>query len=143
MNQPFEGIVKNLERRYKETQSMSMRWELEQYMSEHPCPDCGGKRLKKEVLAVTVGGINIVDFTDKSIVQALSFIDGLTLTEKEEMIAHRILKEIRERLGFLRSVGLEYLTLGRQGGEPVRRREPAHPARHADRVVFNGRFVHS
>ncbi len=116
LNQPFEGIVKNLERRYNETQSMSMRWELEQYMSEHPCPDCGGKRLKKEVLAVTIGGINIVDFTDNSIVQALSFVDGLKLTEKEEMIAHRILKEIRERLSFLRSVGLEYLTLGRQAG---------------------------
>ena len=116
LNQPFEGIVKNLERRYKETQSMSMRWELEQYMSEHPCPDCGGRRLKKEVLAVTVGGINIVDFTDKSIVQALDFINQLTLSEKEAMIADRILKEIRERLGFLRSVGLEYLTLGRQAG---------------------------
>ena len=116
LNQPFEGIVKNLERRYKETQSMSMRWELEQYMSEHPCPDCGGRRLKKEVLAVTVGGINIVDLTDKSIVQALDFIDGLKLSEKDTMIADRILKEIRERLGFLRSVGLEYLTLGRQAG---------------------------
>ena len=116
LNQPFEGIVNNLERRYKETQSMGMRWELEQYMSEHPCPECHGKRLKKEVLGVTVGGINIVDFTDKSIVQALSFVDGVTLTEKEELIASRILKEIRERLGFLRSVGLEYLTLGRQAG---------------------------
>ncbi|SHH76999.1 excinuclease ABC subunit A [Sporobacter termitidis DSM 10068] len=116
LNQPFEGIVTNLERRYKETQSISMRWELEQYMSEHPCPECQGKRLKKEVLAVTVGGINIVDYTDKSIVQALDFIDHLTLSEKEEMIASRILKEIRERLGFLRSVGLEYLTLGRQAG---------------------------
>lgn len=116
LNQPFEGIVKNLERRYKETQSMSMRWELEQYMSEHQCPECGGRRLKKEVLAVTVGGISIVDLTNKSIVQALDFINELSLTEKEEMIAHRILKEIRERLGFLRSVGLEYLTLGRQAG---------------------------
>jgi len=116
LHQPFEGIVTNLERRYKETQSMSMRWELEQYMSEHPCPDCRGRRLKREVLAVTVGGINIVDLTDMSIVQALDFIDGLKLTEKEEMIAHRILKEIKERLGFLRSVGLEYLTLGRQAG---------------------------
>ncbi|NMA24513.1 MAG: excinuclease ABC subunit UvrA, partial [Clostridiales bacterium] len=114
--QPFEGIVNNLERRYRETQSVSMRWELEQYMSEHPCPDCNGKRLKKEVLAVTVGGISIVDFTDKSIVQALDFIDGLTLTEKEEMIARQILKEIRERLGFLQSVGLEYLTLSRRAG---------------------------
>jgi excinuclease ABC subunit A len=116
LNQPFEGIVNNLERRYKETQSMSMRWELEQYMSEHPCPECQGKRLKKEVLAVTVGGINIHEFTEKSIVQALEFIEALKLTEKEEMIARRILKEIRERLGFLRSVGLEYLTLGRQAG---------------------------
>ncbi len=116
LNQPFEGIVNNLERRYKETQSMSMRWELEQYMSEHPCPECLGRRLKKEVLAVTVGGINIVDFTDKSIVQGLDFIDRLKLTEKEAMIANRIFKEIRERLGFLRSVGLEYLTLSRQAG---------------------------
>ena len=116
LNQPFEGIVRNLERRYKETQSMSMRWELEQYMSEHPCPECNGRRLKKEVLAVTVGGINIVDFTDKSIVQALDFIESLTLTGKDEMIARRILKEILERLGFLRSVGLEYLTLSRQAG---------------------------
>ena len=103
---PFEGIVNNLERRYRETQSVSMRWELEQYMSEHPCPDCNGKRLKKEVLAVTVGGISIVDFTDKSIVQALDFIDGLTLTEKEEMIARQILKEIRELLGFLKALAL-------------------------------------
>jgi excinuclease ABC subunit A len=83
LNQPFEGIVRNLERRYKETQSMSMRWELEQYMAEHPCPDCGGRRLKKEVLAVTVGGINIVEFTDKSIVQALDFIDRLNLSARK------------------------------------------------------------
>ena len=116
ISQPFEGIVNNLERRYRETQSTAMRWELEQYMSEHPCPECGGKRLKKEVLAVTVGGISIIDFTDKSIVQALEFIDNLRLTEKEEMIAHQILKEIRERLGFLKSVGLGYLTLSRNAG---------------------------
>ena len=116
ISQPFEGIVNNLERRYKDTQSTAMRWELEQYMSEHPCPDCGGKRLKKEVLAVTVGGISIIDFTDKSILHALDFLDTLTLTEKEEMIAHQILKEIRERLGFLKSVGLGYLTLSRNAG---------------------------
>jgi excinuclease ABC subunit A len=115
-SQPFEGIVTNLERRYKETQSTAMRWELEQYMSEHPCPSCGGKRLKKEVLAVTVGGISIVDYTDKSIVQALDFINALKLSEKDAMIADRIVKEINERLGFLRAVGLEYLTLGRQAG---------------------------
>ena len=116
LTQPFEGIVNNIERRYKETQSMAMRWELENYMAEHPCPDCNGRRLKKEVLAVRVGGINIATLTDMSITRALEFLNGLTLSEKDEMIAHRILKEIRERLGFLRSVGLEYLTLSRQAG---------------------------
>jgi excinuclease ABC subunit A len=116
LTQPFEGIVNNIERRYKETQSMSMRWELESYMAEHPCPDCRGRRLKKELLAVTVGGINIADFTERSILRALDFIENLSLSEKDEMIAHRITKEIRERLGFLRSVGLEYLTLSRQAG---------------------------
>ena len=116
LTQPFEGIVNNIERRYQETQSMSMRWELENYMAEHPCPDCGGRRLKKEVLAVTVGGINIATLTEMSILRTLDFIDNLKLSEKDEMIAFRILKEIRERLGFLRSVGLEYLTLSRQAG---------------------------
>jgi len=116
LTQPFEGIVNNIERRYKETQSMSMRWELESYMAEHPCPECEGRRLKKEVLAVTVGGISIATLTAKSILKTLEFIDGLELSEKDEMIANRIIKEIRERLGFLRSVGLEYLTLSRQAG---------------------------
>ncbi|MCL2227030.1 MAG: excinuclease ABC subunit UvrA, partial [Oscillospiraceae bacterium] len=116
LTQPFEGIVNNIERRYKDTQSMSMRWELENYMAEHPCPDCGGRRLKKEVLAVTVGGINIATLTEKSISRTIEFIDGLVLSEKDELIARRILKEIRERLGFLQSVGLEYLTLSRQAG---------------------------
>jgi len=116
LTQPFEGIVNNIERRYKETQSMSMRWELESYMAEHPCPECNGLRLKKEVLAVTVGGINIAELTAMSISKTVVFIDGLKLTEKDQMIAHRILKEIRERLGFLRSVGLDYLTLSRQAG---------------------------
>jgi len=116
LTQPFEGIVNNIERRYKETQSMSMRWELENYMAEHPCPDCDGRRLKKEVLAVTVGGINIATLTEMSILRTLSFINELKLSEKDEMIANRILKEIRERLGFLQSVGLEYLTLSRQAG---------------------------
>jgi len=116
LTQPFEGIVNNIERRYKETQSMSMRWELENYMAEHPCPDCEGHRLKKEVLAVTVGDINIATLTEMSIARALEFIDGLVLSEKDEMIANRIIKEIRERLGFLTSVGLDYLTLSRQAG---------------------------
>jgi excinuclease ABC subunit A len=116
LTQPFEGIVNNIERRYKETQSMSMRWELESYMAEHPCSDCNGLRLKKEVLAVTVGGINIATLTGKSILQTMQFIDSLELSSNDELIAKRILKEIRERLGFLQSVGLDYLTLGRQAG---------------------------
>ncbi|MCL2589259.1 MAG: excinuclease ABC subunit UvrA, partial [Oscillospiraceae bacterium] len=116
LNQPFEGIVNNLERRYHETQSTSMRWEIENYMSRYPCPDCDGRRLKREALAVTVGGINIADMTEKSVTHALQFIDQLKLGETEQMIATQILKEIRERLGFLVSVGLTYLTLARQSG---------------------------
>lgn len=116
LHNSFEGIVNNLERRYRETQSQGMRWELEQSMSERPCPDCGGQKLKREVLAVTVGGINIIELTNKSITGALEFVGNLELTEKESMIADRILKEIRERLMFLQSVGLEYLTLSRQAG---------------------------
>jgi len=116
LNQAFEGIVQNLERRYKETQSPAMRWEIENYMSSYPCPDCQGRRLKPEALAVTVGGINIADMTSMSVTQALLFIDQLRLGETEQMIAQQILKEIRERLGFLVSVGLTYLTLARQSG---------------------------
>ncbi len=116
LSQPFEGIINNLERRYKETQSPAMRYELEQCMSEHTCPDCKGLRLRKEVLAVTVGGINIAEFSAKSVTEALDFINGLELYGKEAMIADRILKEIRERLGFLQSVGLEYLSLSRRAG---------------------------
>ncbi len=115
-SQPFEGIVNNLKRRYHDTQSPSMRTELEQYMSEYPCPDCGGKRLKDTARAVTVGGIGITDFTDLSVKDELKFLDGLSLSGKEAMIADRILKEIRARLGFLQSVGLEYLSLSRQAG---------------------------
>ena len=114
--QPFEGIVNNLKRRYQETQSSSMRTELEEYMSEYACPLCGGKRLKDTALAVTVGGIGIADFTAKSVNEAISFLDTLHLEGKDAMIADRILKEIRARLGFLRNVGLDYLTLSRQAG---------------------------
>ena len=123
--QAFEGVVNNLERRYRETQSDAMRRDLEDCMSQHPCPDCGGKRLRKEALAVTVGGINIDDFCRKSVTEALAFIDGLTLSEQKMRIAERILKEIKNRLGFLQSVGLQYLTLSRaaatlSGGESQR-----------------------
>ena len=121
----FEGIVNNLQRRYHETQSPGMRADIEDCMSETPCPDCHGRRLKKSALAVTVGGMSIADFADLPVVQALDFIDGLVLTDKEKMIAERILKEIKARLGFLTSVGLGYLTLSRaaatlSGGESQR-----------------------
>lgn len=112
----FEGIVNNLDRRYKETTSEFMRDELEQCMSSVHCPDCHGDRLKKVSLSVTVGGINIMDFCKMSVVKALDFLDKLVLSERETMIADRILKEVRERLGFLQSVGLEYLTLSRSSG---------------------------
>ena len=116
MSQPFEGLVMNLERRYRETNSEYSRAEIEECMSEVPCPTCGGHRLKKEVLAVTVGGKSIMEFTDLSVVNALKFLDELELTEMQRSIGGRILKEIRDRLGFLRSVGLEYLTLSRASG---------------------------
>ncbi len=112
----FEGIINNLERRFNETQSSWIKEEIEAYMSAIPCSDCHGKRLSPQSLAVTVGGVNISDFCDKSITQALQFINDLTLTEREMFIASAILKEIRERLGFLQSVGLEYLTLSRSSG---------------------------
>ncbi len=116
LTQPFEGIINNIARRHRETQSSAMRWELEQYMSEHMCPECGGRRLRPEVLAVTVGGISAADFSDMAVTEALEFIKKLELSEKDRMISERILKEICERLGFLKSVGLQYLTLSRRAG---------------------------
>ena len=121
----FEGIINNLERRFRETQSSYIREEITQVMSAVPCPDCHGERLKKEYLAVTVGNKNISDFCKMSVTEALSFLDQLQLSQRDEMIAAQILKEIRARLGFLQSVGLEYLTLSRasatlSGGESQR-----------------------
>ena len=112
----FEGVINNLERRYKETTSDWARWEIEQVMTACKCPDCNGTRLKPEILSVTVGGKNISEFCDMSIVKAIDFIDNLKLTEKEQFIAESILKEINSRLNFLKSVGLEYLTLSRSSG---------------------------
>jgi excinuclease ABC subunit A len=125
LKQPFEGIVNNLERRYKETQSPAVRSELEDCMGEYDCPDCGGARLKKEVLAVTVGGLSIAQFCEMPVTENIRFLDSLVLSEKEAAIADRILKEIRQRLNFLVSVGLGYLTLARgaaslSGGESQR-----------------------
>lgn len=112
----FEGIVNNLERRFRETSSQWIRDDISSHMSKEPCPDCQGKRLKPEALAVTVGGINIDKFCNLSISQALDFINNLKLSERESMIGDRIIKEISERLGFLKNVGLEYLTLTRSAG---------------------------
>lgn len=112
----FEGVINNLERRFRETQSSWIKEEIESYMSAVPCEECGGRRLSKVSLAVTVGGINISEFCDKSIKEALEFINSLELTDREKMIADEILKEIRQRLGFLNSVGLDYLTLSRSSG---------------------------
>ena len=114
--QAFEGICNNLERRYRETQSDSMRRELEECMSECDCPDCHGKRLRRESLAVTVGELDIDAFCHKSVTDALEFMGKLTLSEQKTMIAGQIVKEIKTRLNFLQSVGLEYLTLSRSAG---------------------------
>jgi excinuclease ABC subunit A len=123
----FEGIVTSLERRYKETDSAGQRERIEEYMSFRPCPVCKGARLKPEVLAVTVGGRNIHEFTQMSVTRAIEFLDGLELSETEQLIGNRIIKEIRERLTFLSDVGVGYLQLDRaaatlSGGEAQRLR---------------------
>lgn len=112
----FEGVVRNIERRYRETSSDYIREQMEKYMAEQPCPTCQGYRLKKESLAVLVGGKHIGEVTAMSVTEALAFFDGLELTEKEAQIARLILREIRDRLGFLQNVGLDYLTLSRSAG---------------------------
>ena len=112
----FEGVIPNLQRRYEQTTSDWAKRELEVYMREIPCPTCGGKRLKPESLSVTVGDKNIVELTQLSVTEALAFFDTLELSEREKLIAGRVLKEVRERLGFLNSVGLNYLTLSRRSG---------------------------
>ena len=112
----FEGVIGNLERRYRETSSNWIKEEIQSYMSEHHCDECNGQRLRKESLAVTVGDKNISQFCDMSVVEALNYLDSLDLTEREQFIGKSILKEIRARLTFLKSVGLEYLTLSRNTG---------------------------
>ena len=121
----FEGIVNNLQRRYNETTSDVIHQELEKFMRNSVCSECGGQRLRPESLAVTVGGINIYEFCEKTIVEELKFLEGLELTQKERFIAKPIIKEIEDRLTFLNSVGLDYLTLSRSsatlsGGESQR-----------------------
>ena len=123
--QAFEGICNNLERRYRETQSDAVKRELEECMSECPCPTCQGRRLRRESLAVTVGGLDIDSFCRKSVTESLDFVEHLELSQTQMMIAEQILREIKSRLGFLNSVGLQYLTLSRgaaslSGGESQR-----------------------
>lgn len=112
----FEGVINNLQRRYNETTSEYSRAEITKVMDECNCPECNGKRLNKSALAVTIGGKNIIEFTELSINKEIEFIDSLELTEKQHMIADTIIKEIRQRLSFLASVGLDYLTLSRSAG---------------------------
>lgn len=112
----FEGIINNLERRYRETSSQYMKDEISDYMSESECPECHGQRLKKEALSVTVAGINIHQFCEMSVTSALEFVNKMQLSKRDLMIGDQILKEIKSRLGFLQSVGLDYLKLSRASG---------------------------
>lgn len=112
----FEGVIPNVERRYKETSSDYIREQMEKYMAQQPCPACKGNRLKLESLSVLINNRHIGNVTNFSIVEALDFFDSLELTEKEKKIAHMILREIEERLGFLNNVGLDYLTMSRSAG---------------------------
>ncbi len=115
-DRPFEGVVNNIERRYRETSSEYFKNKMAEYMTVDVCPECHGKRFKPEVLAVTVGDKNIADFSDMSVRDALNFVEGLELTEREQKIAYQVLKEIKARLKFLIDVGLDYLTLSRAAG---------------------------
>lgn len=116
MKRPFEGVVNNLERRFKETTSAWIKDEIQGYMSEIPCDECGGQRLSKVSLAVTVGGLNIAEFCDMPVVDALDFIKTSELSDRDRFIGKAVFKEVRERLNFLNSVGLGYLTLSRSSG---------------------------
>ncbi|MDR0355109.1 MAG: excinuclease ABC subunit UvrA [Deltaproteobacteria bacterium] len=124
-HRPFEGILKNMERRWRESESQAVKDELEEYITYQPCPDCGGARLRPEALAVTVAGVGIKELCDLTIARALDFFIYIELSDRDLSIARRIVKEIRERLGFLNDVGLGYLSLSRgsatlSGGETQR-----------------------
>ena len=116
MTRPFEGVINNLERRFRETTSTWVKDEIQGYMSEIPCDECGGKRLSKVSLGVTVGGMNISDFCDMQVVESLDFLENTEFSERERFIGKAVFKEVRERLNFLNSVGLGYLTLSRSSG---------------------------
>ncbi len=112
----FEGVVNNLERRYRETASDYAKNEIENYMSDEECPHCKGNRLKKESLSVTVGGLNIAELSKLSVSEAYDFFEDIKISDRDKLIGERIIKEIKERLGFLKNVGLDYLTLSRSSG---------------------------
>ncbi|MDK8276703.1 MAG: excinuclease ABC subunit UvrA [Peptoniphilus duerdenii] len=137
----WEGVIYNLKRRYTETSSDRVIDKIDEFMSDEPCPKCHGKRLKDASLAVKVNGKNIAEVTDMSIVDALEFFNNLKLSEKEEIIAKQVLKEIRERLGFLKNVGLDYLTMSRMagtlsGGEAQRIRLATQIGSHLVGVIY-------
>lgn len=137
----WEGVIPNLKRRYSETSSDRVIDKIDEFMSDEPCPKCHGKRLKDASLAVKVNGKNIAEVTDMSIVDALDFFNNLKLSEKEEIIAKQVLKEIRERLGFLKNVGLDYLTMSRMagtlsGGEAQRIRLATQIGSHLVGVIY-------
>ena len=138
----FEGVINSLMRRYRETSSEGMKAAYEEYMTAEPCDVCGGKRLKKEALAVTVGKINISDVSGMSIVKSREFFRGLKLNATQQIIAAQILKEIDSRLTFLDSVGLSYLTLSRAAGTLSGGEGAAYPAGDADRLQLDGRALH-
>ena len=139
----FEGVIGNLQRRYTETSSEYMRERISELMSERICPTCGGVRLRKEALAVTIEGENIIQVTEWPVLQTLEWVRRLAspetpLTPRQQAIAEQILKEILARLGFLVDVGLDYLTSAALGLHALRRRSPAHPPGNPDRLALDG-----
>ena len=138
----FEGIVPNLERRYRETDSDWSREKIEEYMTLRPCPECKGARLRPESLAVKVGGLGIHEFTRMSARRAIEWVEELELNDTERQIARLILREIDERLRFLDNVGRGLPVARARGGHAVGRRGAAHPAGHPDRLVAGGRALH-
>ena len=138
----YEGIVPNLERRHRETESEFIRAEIERMMSARPCPVCKGKKLKPEYLAVTINDRSIIDVSDLSIAAARQWFTDLRLPERDMLIARAILKEIRERLQFLVDVGLDYLSLSRAAESLSGGEAQAHPAGDPDRVEAHGRALY-
>lgn len=134
----YEGVIPNLTRRYRETNSDYSREDIETYMTENLCPVCKGKRLKPEVLAVKINGVNIAQVTDMTILEAADFFEQLQLTERQMLIGHQILKEIKARLNFLVNVGLDYLTLSRAAGTLSGRRGAAYSAGYPDWLRVGG-----